>query len=490
MRNRLFLLFALLLAIFVLSSCGDKTTDIGGGDDSDVVTGPCGNGTLDSNEVCDPSITYECWEAGHYYPDNKAVCNSDCQGWDTSACVKRDDTDTCGDGTLDPTKEMCEMGDTKPCSEIQATYTSGDATCKRDCMGWDILNCGTAGNKVCSLMFLCAKSCADQACVDACKENAKEGEDTKVQSLWDCFSTTCPTGNAATEQACLEEQCGAEYYICHPDEKCGNGTMDEGEVCEKGDTKTCIEVGPDEFQDMYDAVCNSLCSGFDTYNCIPKDALACFQLYDCIVACKEDAPCIDECKLKGYRAAAEKYSAMEECYVDECGTLTPEQTCIDEKCEFQTNACHTHATCGNGTIDAPYEVCESQEKKDCGEVDPNKYESGTANAYCDMNCTGWTVGGCYGFCSCTDIKLCVEQNCGGYPAATSECIRECQALGSYMGKNQNKAWASCVTSLCITEDGVEKCGWECPNCIDSCTNGGNGIDKVECGNEANAKCVY
>ncbi|MCK5808055.1 hypothetical protein KAH37_03605, partial [bacterium] len=403
MRNRLFLALAVLFAMLLLSSCGDtKSNDTGDGDDSDVTaTGPCGNGKIDDNEVCDPKITYECWEAGHYYPDNKAVCKADCSGWDTSACVKRDDADTCGDGKLDDTKELCEMGDTKPCSEIKDTYTSGEATCKRDCRGWDILNCGTAGNKVCSLMFLCAKSCADQACVDSCKENAKEGEDTKVQSLWDCFSSTCPTGDDATEQKCLEEQCGTEYYTCHPDKKCGNGVIDEGETCEKGETKTCIEVGPDTFQDMYDAVCNSLCSGFDTYNCIPKDALACFQLYDCIVECKEDTDCVAACKLKGYRAASEKFDAMEECYVDECGALAPEQTCIDEKCEFQTNACHTHATCGNGNIDAPYEVCEKQEKKDCGAVDPEKYESGTGNAWCDMNCTGWTVGGCYGFCSCT-----------------------------------------------------------------------------------------
>ena len=107
-----------------------------------------------------------------------------------------------------------------------------------------------------------------------------------------------------------------------------------------------------------------------------------------------------------------------------------------------------------------------------------------------MNCTGWTVGGCYGFCSCTDVKSCVEQNCGGYPTATSDCKRDCQALGSYMGKNQNKQWVSCVESVCEGEGADKKCGWECPNCIDACTNGGGGIDKVECGAEANAKCKY
>ncbi len=493
-RKRLFLFVVFVVAVLFAVSCGDSSSTASGGDNDTIGgTGHCGNGTLeaDKGEVCDPGIEYHCWEAGHYYPENKAFCNSDCKGWDTSRCIKRDDNDTCGDGKLDPQKEMCEMGDTKDCTEFtNAHFTGGAATCKRDCRGWDTTPCTVGGNKVCSLMFACAEQCSDQACVDECIKDAKEGEDKKVQDLWNCYISASCSGSEAEKEKCLAEKCGDLYYTCYPNKRCGNGKIDEGEVCEKNDTKPCIEVGPDEFQDMNDAICNSTCSGYDTYSCVPKDALACFQIYDCVVACKGDKTCEDECKAKGYMAATEKYDTMTQCYQEKCGSLTPDDTCIKENCQFQTDACHTHATCGNEHIDPPYEICERNDKKDCGEVDPNKYESGTANAYCDMNCAGWTTTGCYGFCSCEDVKQCVETKCGGYKDGDRDCIHDCQSLGSYLGKNQNKAWVKCVESLCIEQDGKKECGWDCDRCIKDCTQGGDGVDAVECGSDHNDKCSY
>jgi len=460
--------FAAMLMVF---SCGDKST--GGESDDDNIgsssggsssggTG-CGNGVIEGDEACDGPVA--CWEVGHYYPENNAECNSDCTALDKSKCQEREPGDKCGNGEIDY-PEVCEMGDTKPCKEMNPNFQDGDsATCNRKCNGWDTFECKQEPNGTCSKLVTCAEACAkDAACIDACKESGSTDGLTAFEALWSCYDSSCASGADMAE--CMKEYCSDQYYVCYPGEKCGNGTIDEGEVCETGDTKPCNEVSED-FQPMGNAVCNSTCTDFDTYACIGKDQLSCIQLFECVKECAGDETCVsDTCIIKAYPAATSKYNAFEECAQTSCPEK--DEACLNENCRFQYNACKTHATCGNDIIDEPYEQCEKGEKVDCGTIKKedgsDKFESGTANAYCDMNCVDYTTTGCYGFCSCANVKKCVEDTCGGYINGTFDCISECQSHGSSTGKNQHKSWKSFIESCC--DQNGTSCGFDNQDCVD------------------------
>ena len=93
---------------------------------------------------------------------------------------------------------------------------------------------------------------------------------------------------------------------------------------------------------------------------------------------------------------------------------------------------------------------------------------------------------CYKFCSCSAIKDCVAKNCGDYKTADSECVKECEDLGSYEGKNQHKAWRSFIEGCCETDQAGNptSCGFESDRCIEE------GDKNNPCDNTANDKCVY
>ena len=264
-----------------------------------------------------------------------------------------------------------------------------------------------------------------------------------------------------------------------PGYTCGNGVIEEGEECERFQTKPCEEVG-ETWYPINEATCNSFCTGWDTYTCIDINDLTCYQVYECVGECS-DSICEEECFAKTWPAAKSKYDTMLECYDTKC----PERKddCIKENCKYQTDACKTHITCGNEKIDQ-YEVCENADTIDCGDIKDKGgeaiYEAGTANAFCNPNCTEWSGMLCFKFCSCSAIKNCVATNCGEYATADSECVKECEDLGSYEGKNQHKAWRTWIESC--SSDG--QTGFDSQNCIDK------GTEENPCEITTNDKCEY
>lgn len=480
MRNLLFVLMFIVALVAV--SCSDDNSNTE--NDSDSISGgpECGNGTIEEGEFCDGNVP--CWQAGHFYPELEAKCNADCSAYDLSKCVPREDDDNCGNGQKDE-KETCEMGDTKPCTELPGNYTTGDADCNRYCTGWDPTKCSTGGTKTCSQIFQCVTACADDACKTACVEAGTEEGKQLYETLNTCNVANCSGG---VDTACLEEKCYDEYYSCYPSQKCGNGKIDEGEICEDKETKPCQELGTD-WQPINEAVCNSTCTGWDTYACVDKDALTCYQVYECVGECA-DSTCEEECIAKTWPAAKAKYDTMMECLDENCKDAQVMEDCMKENCKFQSDACKTHLTCGNDNVDEPYEICEKGETVDCGEIKDDKgeaiYEAGTANAFCNTNCTEYSGLMCYKFCSCTAVKACVEQECGGYKTGTDECVTTCEDFGSYEGKNQASSWRKFVESCCETDQSGNPtaCGFESENCIKE-------ADKnYSCGSTANAKCPY
>ncbi|HOW52234.1 MAG TPA: hypothetical protein PLV42_09360 [bacterium] len=475
---------ACLCLIFLVAACKkekdsniiDTGTDSKTDSDS-VATGDCGDGVKNKGEACDGD-TVGCETLGLYHI-KEIDCLADCSGYDISKCVARDPGDKCGNGRLEPEAyEVCEIGDTKPCTEINPNFQEGDlATCADNCKKFETYDCQLAGTDTCKQIYDCIVLCADEACKEDCLSAGSEDGKTRYGALVECFDANCASG--ADFKECTEENCSEEYYLCFPAETCGNGSLDEGEVCEKEDTKDCGELDPAQYRSGKEAKCNSICTGYDTYNCVGLNALTCYEVYECIQDCAGDTACEDACKAKSYNDASSKLDTMLTCYEEQCSNT--DNGCYDEKCQFQTDACKTHATCGDGVIDT-YEMCEKGETKDCGAVDANKYEAGTADATCNVNCTRWSTLGCFGFCACSEVMACVDACPGGQATTDDECVTTCKSLGSKDGKANYNAWRNFILNCC--DQNGTKCGFANQDCIDKANQ------DIGCVAGDNAKCPY
>ena len=483
--------FAFCLVSFV--SCGSSSDSGGDGGESSGDGMPrCGNGKIEGSEVCDGDAA--CWQAGHFWPEGKAACKSDCSGYDTSRCVPRDPSDKCGNGELDR-GETCEQGETKPCSELPGNYTEGNADCRRDCYGWNPENCSTGGkNKTCAQILECVNKCADESCKEACKAAGTDQGTERFAALENC-AAVC---GGVSDTECLMQNCYDAYYTCNPTQKCGNKVLDEGEICEDKETKPCQELNTaeKEYQPINEAVCNSDCTGWDTYSCVDINALTCYQVYECAKNCS-DSNCEAECVAKTWPAAKEIYDTMKDCLAkNEC---TVDEECMNGVCKFQADACKTHLTCGNGVINT-YEICEKGDLVDCGTIkDANgeaMYEAGTGSAYCNKNCTEYGVNMCHRFCSCSEVKTCIEQECGGYPKSNAEntdekiaCMETCESWGNQLGAEEASGYRMIIESCCETDaagNSTGVCGWDSSNCVQKAPSQAN----ATCGTGNDPKCPY
>ena len=84
----------------------------------------CGNGILDLDEACDTADFPVPCHAGDF------VCKDDCQVWDLSGC-----SSWCGDGALDTDNEACDAG------EFKVACWDGAFVCKAKCTVWDTSGC-------------------------------------------------------------------------------------------------------------------------------------------------------------------------------------------------------------------------------------------------------------------------------------------------------------------------------------------------------------
>ena len=483
----------LVFCIATLVSCGSGS---GSGDDDYAGVQRCGNGRIEDGETCDGDVA--CWKAGHFWPEGKAVCKSNCSGYDTSKCVPRDPSDKCGNFEKD-SGEACEQGETKPCTDLQAGFTEGDATCRRDCRGWETMNCSKGGkNKPCSLILNCVKGCAGDAnCIEECKKSGTDEGLVKYEDLEKC-AAAC---GGVTDDSCLSQNCYDAYYTCNPTQRCGNKVLDEGEVCENKETKPCQELNTadQEYQPINDAVCNSECTGWDTYSCVDINALTCYQVYECTQECS-DSNCEADCMAKTWPAAKNIYDTMMTCLEQNCPVVTDE--CINEFCKFQTDACKTHLTCGNGVVDN-YEICDPKDGNnafvDCGEIKDSNgeamYEAGTGSAFCNKNCTEYGVTLCHKFCSCSEIKTCIETECGGYPKSNAEntdakikCMETCESWGNKIGEEEASGYRMLIESCCEQDQqgNTGACGWDSSTCIQQAPSQAN----ATCGSGDDPKCPY
>jgi len=86
--------FVLLLELLLVGcSGGESATELPDASidaTGDAAADLCGNGLLDTGEICEPGIPGACAELGSTWSGGMATCRSDCMRWDVAACVRAD----------------------------------------------------------------------------------------------------------------------------------------------------------------------------------------------------------------------------------------------------------------------------------------------------------------------------------------------------------------------------------------------------------------
>lgn len=109
------------------------------------ISDTCGNGTIESPEVCDGG-TKDCVEINDTkYSSGKAACRSNCSGWDTATCTKIS-PDTCDNGERRCygayQYQICSdesWGDVADCGDGATCY--GEGRCSNECYPHEYYEC-------------------------------------------------------------------------------------------------------------------------------------------------------------------------------------------------------------------------------------------------------------------------------------------------------------------------------------------------------------
>ncbi len=206
----------------------------------------CGNGAVETGEVCDDGNTVagDGCAADCSFVDNLANGVACTQNAQCGSAVCDTQTDnvceaalTCGNGAVE-TGEVCDDGNT----------TSGDG-CAADCTFVDNLGngtactqnaecastiCDTVGDNVCEAALTCGNGVVEAG--EVCDDGNTTAGDGCVA---DCtFIDNLGNGTACVQNAeCASGACDAiNDNVCEAANTCGNGNIDNGEACDDGNT--------------------------------------------------------------------------------------------------------------------------------------------------------------------------------------------------------------------------------------------------------------
>lgn len=216
----------------------------------------CGNGALDADETCDPSIAAD--QPGGSPAGTTFGCAADCKvacgdgvleapteqceiagGVATATCTDkcRNRPITCGDGFLTP-GEICD-------GALVPAGTPAGSVCKADCSGFDVLRCGD-GIVSASLGEECELP-GTANCSDDCHIVASP-ECTACEATANCapFATACTT-SVGTPDAASQANC-YDVEECILDTNCADGANTFSScfcgALSNGDCGAAPETGP------------------------------------------------------------------------------------------------------------------------------------------------------------------------------------------------------------------------------------------------------
>ncbi|MBU1240011.1 hypothetical protein KKF84_22540 [Myxococcota bacterium] len=226
MKSFLSLVFMLL----VITGCDEK--NVGGVQ--------CGDGVLDTGEVCDGVLLggETCGTLGFY--GGALICSTSCE-LDTSDCEPHG---FCGD-TVKQDQEECEGAQLGGVSCMTLGYDYGDLACNEEC-AFDRTGCHTVST-------LCGNGTVDTSEGEVC-----DGDNLNGQT---CLSF----GYTGGELSC-NSYCELDTTACTGSETCGDGLVqtENGEECDGSIlTSTCTENG---YESTDTVICSPGCT-WDLSNC-------------------------------------------------------------------------------------------------------------------------------------------------------------------------------------------------------------------------------
>jgi len=202
-----------------------------GDENTENIGAECGNGQIDSGEVCEKNDSKLCRDISSSHTDGTAYCNSSCRGWNMSQCSNSGSK--CDNGVLEA-GEICETYEKKNCSEIDSSYTTGTAFCYGTCNGWNTSQCGTSSTAEC-----------DNGTVES-------GEVCEQDDYVSCTTLGYENGTAYCNQTCTgwnEDGCGncasKDHTECYSNQvywydSCGNREDLKENCSEKCTAGECV----------------------------------------------------------------------------------------------------------------------------------------------------------------------------------------------------------------------------------------------------------
>lgn len=299
--------FLLLAPCAALTACGGEEATPNGGS----TTAVCGNGEIESGEVCDGAAMPA--DA----PDG-ATCKADCSGWETET-----PTSECGNGVIED-GEACD-------GEAMPADAPAGASCLDTCQ-LKVPECGNGeieAGEECDGEAMPEGAEPGSTCLDTCQIKAP----------------TCGNGTLDIEAG---EECdysesgehllpsgigqGAECLANCSLKVCGNDRVDEGEACDG----TAFPEGTAE-----GSLCLEDCSAIDycpdnDAKMAPTEVCGCGELADDLDSDEDGAPdCVDACPLDRHIATATNETGCE------CGETKVGDVCylnIETAAAFIENA--------------------------------------------------------------------------------------------------------------------------------------------------------
>ncbi|MGI6393301.1 MAG: hypothetical protein ACOX2F_00990 [bacterium] len=122
----------------------------------------CGDNIIDGTDVCDGTDLggKECFDFG--FEEGELRCLANCSGFDTSGCGK---SMLCGNGKID-SGEVCDGSQLNGRTCVEEGFEKGKLKCSDDCMSFDTSDCSSSCTPECS-----GRECGpDPICGESCGE--------------------------------------------------------------------------------------------------------------------------------------------------------------------------------------------------------------------------------------------------------------------------------------------------------------------------------